>query len=153
MSRKAGLLVSVLCAAFAAAAPAGAKDRAGDPRIGDKVDRICFASGINGFQTPDGIERAVVLTKGVKDKYLVDLSGGGFGSLKFAQSVAIDQRPGGGCLTRGDKLIFSDSAFGFDRTDRIGNSYLITGIYEWNEDAAAGDKNEAADEDKDKSES
>ncbi len=149
MSKKADLLLSVLCAGFAAAAPAFAKDqdRAADPRIGEKVDRICFASGINGFQTPDGVEDAVVLTKGVNDKYYVELSGAGFNSLKFAQSVAIDSRPGGGCVTRGDRLIFSDSAFGFDRRDRVGpDSYLITGIYEWNEDAVAADEGEAADE-------
>jgi len=152
MSKKKVLLVSALCAAFAATAPAFAKNqnRADDPRIGDKVDRICFASGVNGFETPDGVERAVVLTKGVKDKYYVELAGAGFNSLKFAQSVAIDQRPGGGCITRGDRLIFSDSAFGFDRRDRVGpDSYLITGIYQWNEKAVSADAEKADESDGD----
>ncbi|MEE2691344.1 MAG: DUF6491 family protein [Pseudomonadota bacterium] len=150
MSKKAVVLISMLCAGAALIAPTFAKDRPDDPRIGEKVDRICFASGINGFQTPKGFDDAVILTKGVRDKYLVELSGAGFGSLRFAQSVAIASRPADGCVSRGDKLIFSDSAFGFDRDNRINqNSYLITAIYEWNEDAAKQDesKDDAESED------
>lgn len=107
-----------------------------DPRLGEEVDRICFASTINGFRTIDGADNVVVLEKGVRDDYRVELSGLCTArTLNFAQSVAIDSRPAGGCVTRGDVLVFSGSAFFDDRPiDRT--RCFITRINKWNEKAA-----------------
>ena len=107
-----------------------------DPRLGKEVRRICFARTIDGFSFVDEYDNTVLLEEGVNDLYLVTLSGAcSHNRLRFAQSVAIDTRPGGGCLTRGDRLIFSDS---FDFSGRSSLDFqrcLVRDIYEWDEDA------------------
>lgn len=125
---------SFLVIGFSAATLAAQQAEAADPRLGERVDRICFADSISGFRVPDGYSNAVVLTRGARDRYLVELSGPGLNSLKFAQAFGIDSR-GGGCLTRGDRLVFSDSVFSKDRLSRT--SYVITAIYRWDDKAVA----------------
>lgn len=114
---------------------AGAESK--DPRIGEAAQSICFARQINGFQTIDGADNAVLLNSGVRELHYVTLAGLCTShELRFAQAVAIDQRPGGGCVTRGDRLIFSDSVFFDDKPGRVSRC-VITGIYRWNPDAKA----------------
>ena len=135
------LLIPIILGAGLGSAPAFAGD---DPRLGERVDRICFARSIDNFSTLDE-DDAVLLEKGVNDWFKVTLVGACRASqLRFAQSVALDRRPsGGGCLTPGDALVFSDSAFGdfsFPRATRC----IVDEIYEWNPDAkAAEDEGEA----------
>lgn len=133
---RAALAAAIISTALAPGASAGEPAKP-DPRIGDEVDRICFASTINGFRTIDGADNVVLLEKGVSDLYRVELSGLCTARvLDFAQSVAIDSRPRGGCVTRGDTLIFSGSAFFNDRPiDRT--RCFITRINNWDEKAAA----------------
>lgn len=125
-----------LCGATAIG-PAAAEDGAADPRQGEQVDSICFGRNINNFETIDGVDDAILLEKSVNRWYKADLIGAcSYRELKWALSVAIDQRPAGGCVRRGDRLIFSRSAFGdfsFQNTTRC----VITDIYGWDPDATA----------------
>ncbi|WP_375204171.1 DUF6491 family protein [Hyphococcus sp.] len=100
-----------------------------DPRIGEKVNRICFGSTINGWKDLKGVDNVVLLEKGVNDWYYTELSGNCRSStLRSALSIGLDSSPAGGCVTKGDVIIVRDSP-GFT------NRCFITGIYEWNEDA------------------
>ncbi len=132
--RRSGFAALAILAALAAGAAA---EEAADPRLGKQVDRICFGRDINNFKAIDGVDDAILLEKGVKDWYKATLIGAcNYSQLRWAQSVAIDQRPAGGCVTRGDYLIFSNSAFGdfsFPNSTRC----AISEIYEWAPDAAA----------------
>ena len=44
-------------------------------RLGDEVKRICFASSINGWKEFHGDRHSIILTKGVRDEYKLELSG------------------------------------------------------------------------------
>lgn len=129
------MIVMLGSAAFAEAE----EEKASDPRQGAEVDRICFGRNINNFKTIDGVDDAILLERGVNDWYRAKLLGAcSYSQLRWAQAVAIEQHPAGGCVTDGDYLIFSRSAFGdfsFPNTTRC----AITDIHEWNEDAAAED--------------
>ncbi len=115
------------------------ENSAGDPRVGEEVGRICFGRNINNFKAIEGEDDAVLLEKGVNDWYKATLIGAcSYRELKWAMSVVIDQRPAGGCVTPGDYLIFSRSAFGdfsFPNTTRC----AISEIYKWNPDAEAAE--------------
>ncbi len=116
-----------------------------DPRLGEEVDRICFSRNISGFRTIDDEDDAVLLERGVNDWYKVSLAGAcNYNRLRFAQSVAIDERPRGGCVTRGDALVFSDSAFG-DFSFPNATRCIIVEIYRWNSKATAPDDESEAD--------
>ncbi|MFN0022327.1 MAG: DUF6491 family protein [Parvularculaceae bacterium] len=108
-----------------------------DPRLGEEVRQICFSRSISGFRTIDDEDDAILLERGVNDWYKTTLAGAcNYNQLRFAQSVAIDQRPGGGCITRGDALVFSDSAFG-DFSFPNATRCIITEIYRWDPKAKA----------------
>lgn len=107
-----------------------------DPRIGEEVDRICFGRNINGWREVKGEDDVVLLEKGVNNWYRVELLGACDERVfRFAQKIAIDSRPGGGCVTRGDTIIVEDTP-GFTRR------CSITRMYEWDEDAAAEEEGE-----------
>ena len=102
-----------------------------DPRLGEETNRICFASTINGWRSVKGEDDVVLLERGVNDWYRVELSGGcDEHLLRSAMAIGIDSRPGGGCVTRGDRIIVEDSP-SFTRR------CMITRIYKWDEDAVA----------------
>lgn len=154
----AALALACVAAGLATSASASGKkdkDKTPDPRIGDKADRICFQRNIHNFRTLKGVDDAVLLETNVNDWYYVELLGAcNSHDLQFAQSVAIKSRPAGGCVSRGDDLIFSDS-INFRHRDSTQNirSCVITGIYKWNPDAGKdnkdGAKNGAKDDAKD----
>ena len=105
-----------------------------DKRVGERVDRVCFAQSISGFREWDGPD-GLILKKGVRDEYLVVLSRS-CRSADRAQRVGLDDRFGSGCITRGDSLYISEEIFGGNDTDPFTvDRCLITAIYEWNEDA------------------
>ncbi|MCB2114632.1 MAG: hypothetical protein KDD85_13960 [Parvularculaceae bacterium] len=112
-------------------------ENGGDPRQGEEVGRICFGRDINNFKAIEGEDDAVLLERGVNDWYRASLTGAcNYRQLKWAQSVIIEQRPAGGCLTRGDTLVFSRSIsgdFSFPNTTRC----IITDIHKWDRDAKA----------------
>lgn len=130
-----------LLSACATAANGGMAERkdgiekfAGDPRLGPEVSRMCFASNVDSFSSPT--DDTVILKVGASKQYLVETSS--CYMLDNAMSIGLDASMS--CATRGDNLIVSDSAFGLRDSSGIGPSRcLITGIYEWNEDAAEVD--------------
>lgn len=134
---------------IALAAPAAAQTDeeapAEDARVGEEVSRICFGRDINNFRAIEGEDDAVLLERGVNDWYKATLVGAcSYRELKWAQAVAIDSRPAGGCVTPGDYLVFSRSAFGdfsFPNTTRC----AIDAIYKWDPDAA-NEEEDAEDE-------
>ena len=131
----AAMLAASAGAAFAQQAPDGF---AGDPRLGEQVNRMCFGRSINGFE--DATDRTVVLRARVNDHYLVETAGY-CPDLDWAQSIGLDQFSS--CLTRGDSIIPFDSVFGASRSGHFGASRSghrgfpcrIRAIYEWNPDA------------------
>ena len=110
---------------------------ANDIRRGEEVDRVCFASNIDSFG--ETTRRAVVVREG-RDRYLIETFGGCF-DLDWAQSLAIDSFTS--CLSKGDRIFASDSAFGFEKQD-LRQSCRVKAIYAWDPDAA--EKAAAADE-------
>lgn len=100
-----------------------------DPRRGEIVDRVCFASSIDGFGETS--RRSIVVRQNINEQYLVEVFPGCF-DLDGAQSLRIDTFSG--CLTRGDEIEPFSSAFGPDKTD-IRQSCRINRIYRWNADA------------------
>ena len=131
---------AALLALTLAACATGASDQsppedfANDPRLGERVDRICFGRSINGFgETTD---RTIVLEANVNDYYLVET----FGycrDLAWAQSISLDQFSS--CVTTADSLIPYDSVFGPGRSAMTPQSCRIKAIYDWDPDAQDGE--------------
>ena len=105
-----------------------------NPRQGEKVKQICFASSINGWREVDGERSSVILTKGVSEEYKLDLSG--ICDLTYAFNSIATRTRGSSCLTRGDDIIFNDGLSGINRC-------MIKKIYTWNPaEEAEADTNE-----------
>ncbi len=108
MYRTVSILPAFLLAACANGLPgqpvaSGFEKFADDPRLGEPVASICFASNIDGFSMN---ERNTVLLHEGGDRYMVEL----FGScpdLEFAQSVGVVAASS--CLSKGDALVVSDT--------------------------------------------
>ena len=79
--------------------PSGMAAYADDPRLGEPVDRICFASSIDGFSNNE--RNTVVLREG-RDEYMVEVFGA-CPDLEYAYSIGIDAVTG--CVTRSDAII------------------------------------------------
>ena len=107
------------------AQPESFADYEADPRLGQRVDRICFGSQINGFgETTD---ETVLLEAGVDDWYLAHTMN--CPDLDHAQSLQFDRF--GSCLRQGDEIIAYDSAFGDDNVGLEPRGCQIRAIYEW----------------------
>mmetsp|Transcript_33092 Transcript_33092/g.42646 ORF Transcript_33092/g.42646 Transcript_33092/m.42646 type:complete len:166 (-) Transcript_33092:325-822(-) len=138
------LLVASACATELTPEQLEARDQeraaqvfADDPRRGEQVKNLCFASQIDSFgQTT---KRAVVVREG-RDHFLIETFPGCF-DLDYAQGLAIDSFSS--CLSKGDRIIAFDSPFGNVGHRGAKQSCLIKAIYEWDEDAG---KDEADDE-------
>ncbi|MEX0644771.1 MAG: DUF6491 family protein [Parvularculaceae bacterium] len=139
---KALALAGVIVASSAAIA--GDPDEDGpDPRIGKGVSRICFASTIDGWKAVKGENDVVLLRKGVRDWYRVELMGACRASdFRSAMTIGIESRPAGGCVTRGDVILVRGPG------DFV-NRCHISKMYEWNEDAKAPQEDDGDDEDAD----
>lgn len=106
-----------------------AETETADPRRGDEVRNICFASSIDGFG--ESTRNTVVVSEGM-DQYLVETYHRCF-DLDFAQSLKIDSTLG--CLSRGDTITPFDSVFGNNPGGAIPQRCTVKAIYEWNADA------------------
>jgi hypothetical protein len=130
--------ISIIAAASLGAALLGAtgfakdpESAGADPRIGEEVRNICFGQSINGWRGVKGEDDVVLLKRSVSDWYRVELAGAcDYRVLRSAMAIGIDSRPAGGCVSRGDVIIVSDTP-GFDRR------CVITRIQKWDEDAVA----------------
>lgn len=101
-----------------------------NPRIGEEVNRVCRAGGINGFG--ETTRNTVVVTSGVNRRHLLKVAGGCF-NLKNAQSIKFNQFSG--CLSRGDSLLAFENTFGPSSGDARSFKCIITNIYKYNKDA------------------
>ena len=111
-----------------------------DPRRGEEVDRICFASNINGFT--ETTRRSVVVEVGANKTFLIETFGPCF-NLDRALSLGVSSTTS--CLTRGDNLYASDSVFGFNNRSGIPpQRCVVNKMYEWNPDAKAEEADEGA---------
>ncbi|MDJ0920714.1 MAG: DUF6491 family protein [Henriciella sp.] len=111
-----------------------------DPRRGEEVNRICFASNIDGFSETT---RTTVVVREGRDHFLIETFGACDPSLDHAISIAFDTFSG--CVTRGDDIIAFDSLSGHSHGGIGPRSCKIKRIYAWDPDAA--EDTEEGDED------
>jgi len=123
---------TVLASGFAAAslgllmacstpAPAKAADAKPDPRQGQEVKQICFASQIRNWR--ENGSKSVIVEKGMHDEYKLDLVGACQPDQAF-MNIGFQRRGGGSCLSWGDELV-TDAHFD--------GSCMISKIYKWTE--------------------
>ena len=105
-------------------------------QLGNKVTRICFASSINGWKEFKGERHSIILSKGVKDEYKLELSG--FCDVTKAMSNIATRTRGSSCLTRGDEIIVSDGFSGVDRC-------FIKKMYKWQSETLEDTESESSD--------
>lgn len=127
-------------AAINAAALAGESNGEGeegaDARLGEEVRRICFQRNINNWKGVKGEDNVILLEEGVNDWYRVELIGAcRYPDIRFTHQIALETRPGGGCVTNGDVITLIDRT-GFNRR------CTITQINEWDDDAPAPEEEE-----------
>lgn len=95
-----------------------------DPRQGAEVSQVCFNTQIKNWRSND--RTSVIVEKGVRDEYKLDLIGACQPDEAFLSIGLISRSGGGSCLETGDKLV----------TDtRYDGSCTIRRIYKWNKDA------------------
>lgn len=105
----------------------------GDPRLGKKVDKICFQRNIDGFS--ETTNDTVVLSAGVNKDYIVSVNGA-CRNLDYARSVGVLPRTS--CLTRNDVLLVSQSAFTLNDRNSLGpDRCFVDEIYKWDKRAEA----------------
>jgi|TARA_B110000037_G_C16761223_1_gene359320 hypothetical protein len=105
-------------------------------QLGNEVTRICFASSINGWKEFKGERHSIILSKGVKDEYKLELSG--FCDVTKAMSNIATRTRGSSCLTRGDEIIVSDGFSGVDRC-------FIKKMYKWQSENLEDTESERSD--------
>jgi hypothetical protein len=105
-------------------------------QLGNEVKRICFASSINGWKEFNGERHSIILTKGVKDEYKLELSG--FCDVTKSMSNIATRTRGSSCLTRGDEIIVSDGFSGVDRC-------FIKKMYKWQAETLEDTESESSD--------
>ena len=133
---KAMALAGIVFASGAAVAGNPDDDDEADPRIGKEVNRICFSRTIDSWKAVKGEDNVVLLRKGVRDWYRVELVGPcRANDFRSALTIGIESRPAGGCVTRGDVILVRGPG------DFV-NRCHITKIYEWNPKATAPEKDD-----------
>ena len=115
-----------------------------DPRVGDRVGRVCFPRSISGFsdyQDGDGL----VLHKGRSERFLVTFAGPCFAagnafSLQLQTNRGFTQT---GCLSTGDRIFLSSSPTGGQTSNPFdSDTCLIRDIYTFDPDAAKAEESE-----------
>lgn len=105
-----------------------------DARLGEKVNRICFASQIDGFHS--ATRDTVIVEGGARKEFLVEMFAG-CSNLKSAQALSLPK--GYSCLSDRDNIIVHESAFGTAITPFSNQSCSIKSIHRWNEKVDAVD--------------
>ncbi len=119
------------CASTGEETPRNFAEYEGDPRLGQAVSSACYGFEIDSFR--ETTRDSVIIEGRGRSEYL--LTTRACFDLQDALALGVDGR--GGCLTRGDKLVVSNTILpALGQNSRDIESCLITGIYEWNEDAA-----------------
>ena len=103
-----------------------------DPRVGERVQRICFQSAISGFSEWDAGE-GIILRRGANRQFLVTFTGVCPG-LDFPRFVGLGPDPStAGCIRETDRLFISDGT-----SRRMGSSScIIDRIYAFDRKAEA----------------
>lgn len=102
-----------------------------DVRLGEEVSKICFNRTIDGFSNA---KRDTVVLSGVGNKDHIVEVGGVCTNLRHAQSIAIDSTLS--CVTRGDYLLVSESAFSINDGTGMGpDRCIIKKIHKWDKKA------------------
>ena len=109
------------------------EDRFADPRMGERVNEICFPRGLDQFR--DNRDRTVIVRRGVDDDYLLKLRS--CPQLDDAQAIILPNRPTSACLSQYDAIVVSESVFDTRGPAQVGPSTcFIDAIYRWDEQAA-----------------
>ena len=147
------IMLSAMAAALVGFAPSAVfaeeeGEAAGpDPRLGQEVNRICFPRNIRDWRTVKGEDNVVLLERGLNDWYRVEVVGPcNYRALRFTQTIALESRPSGACVSAGDTITLLDST-GFERR------CAITQINIWDEDAKAPEETSEEPETGDRTES
>lgn len=119
------------------AKPKGVARYEGDPRLGEQVDKICFASNIDSF---GNTTRDTFTVREGGDYYLIEVFGT-CSPLEHAMTMRIDAPMS--CLHKGDHVIVSDSMTGAGVGPFSTQRCMVNAMYKW--DPKAKDK---AEEDK-----
>ena len=128
-------LTAVICAAFMLTACGSTENESAkipldnDPRIGEKVNRVCFVNSINGWAPVDNDRNAVLITMNNRERYKLKLIGACDPDLAMLRAAFIT-RPGSSCLSRGDK-VKTDGDLGRGR----GSACTIMSIHAWDPEA------------------
>ncbi len=101
-----------------------------DARLGEKVDRICFASQIDGFRATT--KNTLIVESGLRKEFIMETFGG-CSNLRGAQAVSLPT--GFSCLSDRDSIIVHDSVFGTETTPFSNQRCSIKSIHRWNENA------------------
>ncbi|MEZ5947413.1 MAG: DUF6491 family protein [Hyphomonas sp.] len=119
----------------------GVEKFADDPRLGEEVNQICFASAIDSF---GNTTRDTLTVREGGDDYLITVFPG-CTNLDVAQSIALESRMS--CLSTGDHIVVSDSMLpsGHDRHDPFAfQRCTVNGIYKWDPKAEKAPASEEA---------
>ena len=126
------------CATDGEREPSGFAALADDPRLGASVSSACYGFNLDGFR--ETTRDTVIIEGRGRQEYL--LTTRACFNLRDAFQLGIDGR--GGCASRGDRLIVSDSGVPAQIEPTGLESCIITGVYEWNEKAGASETDEEA---------
>ncbi|HRX73676.1 MAG TPA: DUF6491 family protein [Hyphomonas sp.] len=132
--------LAVACLALAGCAtaadsepkPKGVAKYEGDPRLGEKVDKLCFTSNIDSFGNNT---RDTFTVREGRDYYLIEVFGSCL-SLEHAMTVRLPTSSI--CLRPGDHVIVSDSLTGHGDGAFSTQRCTVNAIYNW--DPKAKDK-------------
>ena len=99
-----------------------------DARLGEKVNRICFASQIDGFRA--NTRETVIVESGLRKEFILEMFGG-CSNLRDAQAISLPS--GFSCLSDKDNIIVHESVFTTATTPFSNQSCSIKSIHRWNE--------------------
>lgn len=117
--------------------PKGVARYEGDPRLGEKVDKICFTSNIDSFG--DNTRDTFTVREG-RDYYLIEIFGT-CSPLEHAMTMRMDAPMS--CLRKGDHVIVSDSLTGAGTGPFSTQRCMVNAMYKWDpkaKDEAGEDK-------------
>lgn len=105
-----------------------------DARLGEKVNRICFARQIDGFRA--ATKNTVIVESGLRKEFIIETFGG-CSNLRDAQGISLPT--GFSCLSDKDSIIVHDSVFKTETTPFSNQRCSIKSIHRWNEKPDAVD--------------
>ncbi len=118
------------------AKPKGIAEFANDPRLGEKIDKICFLRAMRGFKTIN--DRTILLRKNRKERYAIETYGTCM-DLDFAWELGFLESST--CLRTYDRFVITRGT-----SAPIERTCTVKSIHKWNE--AAKDTTDKPQEDR-----